>query len=58
MAMGAGGGAGGGGGGGGAGGGASGGSRVETKPQSGFDNTDLTTCDPGQVWDAKKHKLQ
>jgi hypothetical protein len=47
---------GGGGGGGGAGGGASGRSEVETKPHHGASQTDLTTCDPGQVWDAKKHK--
>jgi tetratricopeptide (TPR) repeat protein len=46
----------GGGGGGGAGGGASGGSGVQTKPHHGVNQTDLTTCDPGQVWDAKKHK--
>ena len=50
------GGGGGGGGGGGAGGGASSGSGVETKPHHGVSQTDLTTCDPGQVWDAKKHK--
>jgi tetratricopeptide (TPR) repeat protein len=46
----------GGGGGGGAAGGAGGGSGVETKPRHGVSQTDLTTCDPGQVWDAKKHK--
>ena len=50
------GGGGGGGGGGGAGGGASGGSGGQTKPDRGVNKTDLTTCDPGQVWDAKKHK--
>ena len=50
------GGGGGGGGGGGAGGGASGSPEVETKPDHGAGQTDLTTCDPGQVWDAKKHK--
>jgi tetratricopeptide (TPR) repeat protein len=50
------GGGGGGGGGGGAGGGASSGSGFETKPHHGVSQTDLTTCDPGQVWDAKKHK--
>ena len=48
--------AGGGGGGGGAGGGAGGGSAVQTKPHHGVNQTDLTTCDPGQVWDTKKHK--
>ena len=48
--------AGGGGGGAGAGGGASGGSGVQTKPHHGVNQTDLTTCDPGQVWDAKKRK--
>jgi tetratricopeptide (TPR) repeat protein len=34
--------------------GASGGATGEKKP--GVKKTDLTTCDPGQVWDKKKHK--
>jgi tetratricopeptide (TPR) repeat protein len=50
----------GGGGGGGAGGdaagGASGGSASEKKASPGVNKTDLTTCDPGQVWDKKKKK--
>jgi tetratricopeptide (TPR) repeat protein len=37
-------------------GGASGGVGDEKKPQRGVNKTDLTTCDPGQVWDKKKHK--
>jgi tetratricopeptide (TPR) repeat protein len=37
-----------------AGGGAGGG--AEKKPPHGLNKTDLTTCDPGQVWDKKKHK--
>ena len=37
-------------------GGASGGSAAEKKGHSGVSKTDLTTCDPGQVWDKKKHK--
>ena len=37
-------------------GGASGGSAAEKKGNSGVSKTDLTTCDPGQVWDKKKHK--
>ena len=37
-------------------GGASGGSAAEKKGNSGVRKTDLTTCDPGQVWDKKKHK--
>jgi tetratricopeptide (TPR) repeat protein len=36
--------------------GASGGTGVEKKPQHGVNKTDLTTCAPGEVWDAKKHK--
>jgi tetratricopeptide (TPR) repeat protein len=28
----------------------------EKKPQPGVKKTDLTTCDPGQVWDKKKKK--
>ena len=28
----------------------------EKKLQPGVNKTDLTTCDPGQVWDKKKHK--
>jgi tetratricopeptide (TPR) repeat protein len=38
------------------GGGASGGAMEEKKPSPGVKKTDLTTCDPGQVWDKKKHK--
>src|SRR5580658_2449094 len=38
------------------GGGASGGAMEERKPSPGVKKTDLTTCDPGQVWDKKKHK--
>jgi tetratricopeptide (TPR) repeat protein len=52
----AGGGGGGGGAGGGAAGGASGGSAAEKKPPPGLNKSDLTTCDPGQVWDKKKRK--
>jgi tetratricopeptide (TPR) repeat protein len=29
---------------------------AEKKPPHGVNKTDLTTCDPGQVWDKKKHK--
>jgi tetratricopeptide (TPR) repeat protein len=29
---------------------------AEKKPPHGVSKTDLTTCDPGQVWDKKKHK--
>jgi tetratricopeptide (TPR) repeat protein len=36
------------------GGGASGGVARDKRP--GVKKTDLTTCDPGQVWDKKKHK--
>ncbi len=36
------------------GGGASGGVAGDKRP--GVKKTDLTTCDPGQVWDKKKHK--
>ena len=50
------GGGGGGGGGGDAAGGATGGSAAEKKPPPGLNKTDLTTCDPGQVWDKKKKK--
>ena len=50
------GGGGGGGGGGDAAGGASAGSAAEKKPAPGLNKTDLTTCDPGQVWDKKKKK--
>jgi tetratricopeptide (TPR) repeat protein len=32
------------------------GTGVEKKDQGGVNKTDLTTCDPGQVWDKKKHK--
>ncbi|HEY1453177.1 MAG TPA: hypothetical protein VGF57_06915 [Roseiarcus sp.] len=32
------------------------GTGVEKKGQGGVNKTDLTTCDPGQVWDKKKHK--
>ena len=39
-----------------AGGGTSGGTGVGKKSQGGVNKTDLTTCDPGQVWDKKKHK--
>ena len=28
----------------------------QKKPPPGVNKTDLTTCDPGQVWDKKKHK--
>jgi tetratricopeptide (TPR) repeat protein len=38
------------------GGGANGGAMGEKKLQPGVNKTDLTTCDPGQVWDKKKHK--
>jgi tetratricopeptide (TPR) repeat protein len=38
------------------GGGASGGAMEQKKLQPGVNKTDLTTCDPGQVWDKKKHK--
>src|SRR5271163_383668 len=38
------------------GGGASGGALEQKKLQTGVKKTDLTTCDPGQVWDKKKHK--
>ena len=43
---------------GGAGGGAGeGGAQLKNKDQgAGSAKTDLTTCEPGQVWDAKKHK--
>jgi hypothetical protein len=62
AAMGAGGGAGGGGGG--AGGGGSGGggggtanrSVIQTEPYRALAPTDLTTCNPGQVWHAKRHR--
>jgi tetratricopeptide (TPR) repeat protein len=37
-------------------GGASGGAAAEKKPPPGLNKTDLTTCDPGQVWDKKKKK--
>jgi tetratricopeptide (TPR) repeat protein len=48
-----------GGGGGGAGGGSGGGSgdvRPSKDTSGGSNRTDLTTCDPGKVWDAKQHK--
>jgi tetratricopeptide (TPR) repeat protein len=32
------------------------GSAAEKKTHSGVNKTDLTTCDPGQVWDKKKKK--
>jgi tetratricopeptide (TPR) repeat protein len=38
------------------GGGASGGAMEQKKLQPGVNKTDLTSCDPGQVWDKKKHK--
>ena len=31
-------------------------SGAQKKPTPGVNRTDLTTCDPGQVWDKKKHK--
>jgi tetratricopeptide (TPR) repeat protein len=39
-------------------GGATRGAMGEKKLQPGVKKTDLTTCDPGQVWDKKKHKCQ
>jgi tetratricopeptide (TPR) repeat protein len=38
------------------GGGSAGAAADEKKPQHGVNKTDLTTCAPGEVWDAKKHK--
>src|SRR5271170_5509871 len=38
------------------GGGASGGAMEQKKLPPDVNKTDLTTCDPGQVWDKKKHK--
>jgi tetratricopeptide (TPR) repeat protein len=38
------------------GGGVSGGAMGEKKLQPGVNKTDLTTCEPGQVWDKKKRK--
>jgi tetratricopeptide (TPR) repeat protein len=32
------------------------GAGTEKKPPRGVNKTDLTTCEPGQVWDKKKHK--